>query len=277
METIFKLQSDSCDFLTVNIYKDDNDKKRYVNFDDEKTHLNELNKLYVEHLRDHVCSIKGLLKLWKVSGVTIKDIKEQNISTEEDVQKLQGKDMELDQRFSTYFQDELDKLDGDEDYIPVNSIITIIPDGNPPLLIHVDTVDWSNIDSVYNWIKELKQPNENRKPKFVSSFGAEFPLQGRDETFQILNLTRNKIRQRLVYNDAIRYDNELHHIPILANGPGTGKSRFLQELLTLLEQYRNEHLSQIDNLKMLVINITFNTVTSASDEDASAGPASVAL
>ncbi|CAB4493706.1 unnamed protein product [Rhizophagus irregularis] len=110
-----------------------------------------------------------------------------------------------------------------------------------------------------------------------SSFGAEFPLQGRDETFQILNLTRNKIRQRLVYNDAIRYDNELHHIPILANGPGTGKSRFLQELLTLLEQYRNEHLSQIDNLKMLVINITFNTVTSASDEDASAGPASVAL
>ncbi|POG65148.1 hypothetical protein GLOIN_2v1483319 [Rhizophagus irregularis DAOM 181602=DAOM 197198] len=264
METIFKLyvlQSDSCDFLTVNIYKDDNDKKKYVNFDDEKTHLNELNKLYVKHLRDHVCSIKEVgdsdksnLKLWKVSGVTIKDIKEQNISTKEDVQKLQGKDMELDQRFSTYFRDELDKLDGDEDYIPVNSIITIIPDGNPPLLIHVDTVDWSNIDSVYNWIKELKQPNENRKPKFVSSFGAEFPLQGRDETFQILNLTRNKIRQRLVYNDAIRYDNELHHIPILANGPGTGKSRFLQELLTLLEQYRNEHLSQIDNLKIKTLD-----------------------
>ena len=31
------------------------------------------------------------------------------------------------------------------------------------------------------------------------------------------------------------YDKGRHPIPILANGPGTGKSRFLQELPTLLE------------------------------------------
>ena len=37
--------------------------------------------------------------------------------------------MELDEPFSTYFQDELDKL-GDEDYEPVSSIITIIPATN---------------------------------------------------------------------------------------------------------------------------------------------------
>ncbi|RGB25180.1 hypothetical protein C1646_471150 [Rhizophagus diaphanus] len=137
METSFKLyvlQSNSCYFLTFNIYKDDKAKKRYADIDNTRTYLN---KLYVEHLRDHVCRIRGVgdsdkdnLKLWKVIGVKSKDIKEQNISTEEDVQKLEGKEMELDELFSTYFQDELDKLDDDEDYIPESSIITIIPNAS---------------------------------------------------------------------------------------------------------------------------------------------------
>ncbi|CAG8504148.1 5615_t:CDS:2 [Funneliformis mosseae] len=143
-----------------------------------------------------------------------------------------------------------------------------------------DAVDWNNVDSIYNWIKELKRPDENQKSKLVSSFGAEFPLQGRDETLQILlngNQTRNGIRQRLDYIREKRYDKQLHHIPILANGPGTGKSRFLQELLTLLEQYRNRSEHVLGNSQVLAINITFNTITNASDEDASAGPASVAL
>ncbi|POG80406.1 hypothetical protein GLOIN_2v1518120, partial [Rhizophagus irregularis DAOM 181602=DAOM 197198] len=83
------------------------------------------------HLRDHVCGIKGVgdsdknnLKLWKVIGVKSKDIKEQNISTEEDiVQKLRGKEMELEEPFSTYFQDELDNKNKSG-----SSIITIITD-----------------------------------------------------------------------------------------------------------------------------------------------------
>ncbi|GBC43761.2 kinase-like domain-containing protein [Rhizophagus irregularis DAOM 181602=DAOM 197198] len=68
-------ENNSCDFLTVKIYKDDKDKKRYVDFNNAKTSLNQL---YIEHLRDHVCSIKGVddsdksnLKLWKVIGVKI--------------------------------------------------------------------------------------------------------------------------------------------------------------------------------------------------------------
>src|SRR3954462_12711133 len=112
METSFKLyvlQSNSHDLLTINIYKDDKDKKRYVNFNNVKIYLN---ILYVDHLRDHVCSIKRVgdsdksnLKLWNVISVKSKDIKEQNISTEEDIlQKLHGKEMELDEPFSTYFQ-----------------------------------------------------------------------------------------------------------------------------------------------------------------------------
>ncbi|CAI2180355.1 897_t:CDS:2, partial [Funneliformis geosporum] len=78
---------------------------------------------------------------------------------------------------------------------------------------------------------------------------------------------------------------QLHHIPILANGPGTGKSRFLQELLTLIENQargyigkgNNELLDAFDNRKLLSINVTFNANTGASERDTSAGPASVAL
>jgi hypothetical protein len=56
-----------------------------------------------------------------------KDIKERNISTEEGiVQKLDVEELH-DESFSTYFQADLEKLDGDKNYVPVSSIITIIP------------------------------------------------------------------------------------------------------------------------------------------------------
>ncbi|EXX74312.1 hypothetical protein RirG_052290 [Rhizophagus irregularis DAOM 197198w] len=48
------------------------------------------------------------MKLWKVN-VMRKDIKDKNVSTEEDiVQKLGGKEIELQELFEEYFQDELD-------------------------------------------------------------------------------------------------------------------------------------------------------------------------
>ncbi|GBC41468.2 hypothetical protein GLOIN_2v1775350 [Rhizophagus irregularis DAOM 181602=DAOM 197198] len=69
---------------------------------------------------------------------------------------------------------------------------------------------------------------------------------------------------------------------ILANGPGTGKSRFLQDLPTLIKNKAqnyidDDELLEMLNNKMLSINITFNTNTGASEDDVSAGPASVAL
>jgi hypothetical protein len=129
---LYILSSNGPEVYAVNICKDDKNKDGYVKLGNTNVSLHLLEVL---HLRDHVCSIKGVgdsdknnLKLWKVIGVKSKNIKEQNISTEEDiVQKLRGKEMELEEPFSTYFQDELDKLDGDEDYKPVSSIITIIP------------------------------------------------------------------------------------------------------------------------------------------------------
>ncbi|CAG8759318.1 16488_t:CDS:2, partial [Rhizophagus irregularis] len=71
-----------------------------------------------------------------------------------------------------------------------------------------------------------------------------------------------------------RDDKQLHHIPILANGPGTGKSQFLQELPALL---LNHNVDELKNLKILSVNVTFNGGFIALEDEIYAGPASVAL
>src|ERR1051325_9771858 len=123
---LYILSSNGPEVYAVNIYKDDKNKDGYVKLGNTNVSLHLLEVL---HLRDHVCSIKGVgdsdknnLKLWKVIGVKSKDIKEQNISIEEDiVQKLRGEEMELEDLFSTYFQDESDDKNKSG-----SSIITII-------------------------------------------------------------------------------------------------------------------------------------------------------
>ncbi|CAG8680017.1 6836_t:CDS:2 [Funneliformis caledonium] len=249
----FNKFNDDPETISVDIYKD-NKNRRY--FQRGKLTQVTLANFKVSHLKEHICNIYDIkeveqrkVKLWRVN-VEAERIENNNISTEDDiVHKLEGQKMRDNDLFNKYFKTEL--ADHNKIQVPPNKAF-----------------------------HKLKRPDENQKSKLVSSFGAEFPLQGRDETLQILlngNQTRNGIRQRLDYIREKRYDKQLHHIPILANGPGTGKSRFLQELLTLLEQYRNRSEHVLGNSQVLAINITFNTITNASDEDASAGPASVAL
>src|SRR5438034_9555585 len=109
MDASFKLyilSSNGPEVYAVNIYKDNKDKDGYVRLDNTNVSLDLLEVL---HLRDHVCSIKGVgdsdknnLKFWKLEGFKLKDIKKQNISTEEEiVQKLNGKEMELEELIST--------------------------------------------------------------------------------------------------------------------------------------------------------------------------------
>ncbi|PKK65909.1 hypothetical protein RhiirC2_785508 [Rhizophagus irregularis] len=63
-----------------------------------------------------------------------------------------------------------------------------------------------------------------------------------------------------------KIDRNIHPIPLLANGPGTGKSRSLQEIPTLLrehaENYTNddELLNRIKD-RMYAINVTFGNST----------------
>ncbi|CAG8574422.1 7739_t:CDS:2 [Funneliformis caledonium] len=228
---LYVLQSNSYELLlAVDIYKDDKDIKRYVEFDTTKIFLK---KLKVRHLRDYVRKEVDVpdininkLKLWKLNGFKLKDIKEQSISTEEDiVQKLHGEEMQLDEPFSTYFQAELDKLD-DEDYEPL-----------------------------------------------VKTFGKDFKFCGRDDAINIfwngdVLTDRNGIVSRFgVRNES---DKNLHPIPVVAGGPGTGKSRFLDEVEQLLSQCANEsgnYEIREAFANMTVINTTYGNGSPADDID----------
>ncbi|UZO06676.1 uncharacterized protein OCT59_026986 [Rhizophagus irregularis] len=103
-------------------------------------------------------------------------------------------------------------------------------------------VDWKNVNLVYNWMRELKRPSEIKK---------------------LVDEMKH-----------LKDDKQLHHIPILANGPGTGKSQFLQELPALL---LNHNVDELKNLKILSVNVTFNGGFIALEDEIYAGPASVAL
>ncbi|CAJ0904432.1 6181_t:CDS:2 [Entrophospora sp. SA101] len=101
-------------------------------------------------------------------------------------------------------------------------------------------VNWNDVESIYSWIKPLKHSDEIFTPKWIS-YGAKFPLQGRDETMRTLF-------------------------------EGTGKSRFLQELPNLLyneTEYYTDDKELLDMIKnrMYTINVTFGNSTVASPED----------
>ncbi|CAB5188225.1 unnamed protein product [Rhizophagus irregularis] len=136
-------------------------------------------------------------------------------------------------------------------------------------------------------LKRIKQFNGSLqpRPKFVSSFGADFPLEGRDEHSKYYLMVIKLIfeMESVKDLDLSKTTNMAEtSYSILANGPGTGKSRFLQDLPTLIKNKAqnyidDDELLEMLNNKMLSINITFNTNTGASEDDVSAGPASVAL
>ncbi|GBC04140.1 hypothetical protein RclHR1_05530009 [Rhizophagus clarus] len=96
-------------------------------FDQRKIYLDSVTVLFV---RDYICEKKKVIdfdnmKLWKLKEVKHRNIKNQNISTEEDiVQKLKGEEMELTELFEVYIRGELD----DPHFVATNiHIISIIP------------------------------------------------------------------------------------------------------------------------------------------------------
>ncbi|EXX73106.1 uncharacterized protein OCT59_027996 [Rhizophagus irregularis] len=216
-------------------------------------------------------SLPHKLKLWKVSII---ESKKYEINEGVDIKEKFGGE-KLDNDLNTigdHFKEQ-----------PPSRHIHIIVEQPPPATLPQDVVDWSNVNSIYNWIKTLKRSSEIAAPKLVDSYGAKFPLQGRDETMKILfngNGSRDGMCQR--FENRKKIDRNIHPIPLLANGPGTGKSRFLQEIPTLLrenaENYMNDDklLNRIKD-RMYAINVTFGNSTPAKLVDASLGETSVAL
>ncbi|CAG8579759.1 7535_t:CDS:2, partial [Rhizophagus irregularis] len=91
----------------------------------------------------------------------------------------------------------------------------------------------------------------------VDTYDANFPLEGRDESIKILfkgSKGRNGICK--IFEKRKSRDSNLHPIPILANGPGTVKSRLLQELPTLLREQAKNYTTDSELLKMSTIKCT---------------------
>ncbi|PKC10159.1 hypothetical protein RhiirA5_414692 [Rhizophagus irregularis] len=231
----------------------------------------------VGHLKDYICdrrkvadSDRHAVKLWKVDVKDESDIKE----------KPKEDEMKPRLMFKDYFQDELNGVKFTMSNIHV---IAIIPTDPSQQGVTQNGVNWNDVNSIYNWMMTLKRPPKTVVPKLVSTSGADFPLQGREETMKILmegNGSRNGICERFTKRNET--DRNIHPIPILANGPGTGKSRFLQEIPTLLreqaEKYTNddELLNMIKD-RMYSVNVTFGNGTPAKLDDVFFGETSVAL
>ncbi|GBC08935.1 hypothetical protein RclHR1_00850016 [Rhizophagus clarus] len=111
---------DSYDTFSINIYNEKSG--RYIVLDNIKY---DLNTFKVGNIKDFICHSIGVsiickMKFWKIN---IKK-KEINVSTEEDiVQKLHGEEMELEEPFEVYFQDEL----GNKNFIASNIHIIVQP------------------------------------------------------------------------------------------------------------------------------------------------------
>ena len=89
---------------------------------------------------------------------------------------------------------------------------------------------------------ERKKLNTGIAQKLVSSVGADFSFLDREYSFEIL---ASSLEQRFYCRKVGLGDKQPHKLPFLANGPGSGKSRFLQEL-------PNSFVSYVKNLSQSV-------------------------
>ena len=103
--------------------------------------------------------------------------------------------------------------------------------------------------------------------KLVSDFGSGFPLMQRQLTIDtLLNGDTGQFGvldrfQKFCNNQT---DRNVHPIPVLACGPGTGKSRFLQEVGNMLLKRLKSHIA-FSNL--LSVYLTYGNSTPASQTD----------
>ena len=91
---------------------------------------------------------------------------------------------------------------------------------------------------------ETKSLRLSTSQTLVSSIGCDFTFSDRNESFEIL---ASSLEQRYYWFKLGRRDKMLNKLPFLADGPGSGKSRFLQEL-------PKSFVSYIMNLKQSIYN-----------------------
>ncbi|RKP17554.1 hypothetical protein ROZALSC1DRAFT_24088 [Rozella allomycis CSF55] len=119
---------------------------------------------------------------------------------------------------------------------------------------------------------ELLAEFKTREKWLLEMIQTPATVQGRDRSFEVfLECTRKR------YDAWVqkKTDQKLHPLPFLADGPGSGKSRYVQELSVSFKCYVEQSNSSDDFKKTikeaLFININFGNDTTYSDEDVEIG------
>ncbi|GES92452.1 hypothetical protein GLOIN_2v583658 [Rhizophagus clarus] len=252
---------------------DDKVKIKFVDF--KVSHLKE--KLFRRQIIKDITSSSEYIDLWKVDGKKVNE-EENNLKefTESDIkEKLGGVKMVGKNKLKSYFI-KMSEEEEEDIHVFIVSTTTAGPSqqGVP------QGPNWNDASSVYSWIQTF-QLNRGRN-RLVTSFGMDFEFCGRDDTIDILwngnnLLNRNGIVERFKYHGD--REKEHHPIPVVACGPGTGKSRFLDEVEELLKRNvddlddpnnkDNEDIQKIRNAfkNMVVINTTYGNGSPAKFED----------
>ncbi|CAG8567970.1 9766_t:CDS:2 [Ambispora leptoticha] len=159
----------------------------------------------------------------------------------------------------------------------------------PPVTTAVPQVNLEDPHSILAWIQNYSPTGvAGAKPALlVESFGAQFTLCGRENTINTL-WYGNRANSYGILNRFRNYcsanpkkDRNFHPIPFLGCGPGTGKSRFLQEICNIIRE--KAQLSNDDEIKSILgeaifLNITYGNGSAFSDFDVDIGAeASLAL
>ncbi|CAB5378224.1 unnamed protein product [Rhizophagus irregularis] len=213
----------------------------------QKVYLSELTGVL---LKNDICSKANVnsnnTKLWKVN-VKKSEIKDKNVSTEEDIEKkLGGKEMELQELFEEYFQDELDHKNFKASNIHIIAIIS----ATDSLEWSIDLLDTStvvsNVDAILADFRELFKRCCCEKLKLpIFKPDKAHPYYNAIRDLQIPSNPKYKQRPLLFMNDLPTINgndgltdttvledlSQIKEIMIVLGTSGSGKTRTLIELL----------------------------------------------
>ncbi|CAG8681917.1 7737_t:CDS:2 [Dentiscutata erythropus] len=147
-------------------------------------------------------------------------------------------------------------------------------------------VNLEDSHSILVWIQNYS-PTGAKPALLVESFGAQFTLCGRENTINtlwdgdVVNSYGILNRFKNYCSASPKKDRNFHPIPFLGCGPGTGKSRFLQEIHNIVREKAQSSFD--DNIKSILgeaifLNVTYGNGSAFSDFDVDIGAeASLAL
>ncbi|CAG8601353.1 10204_t:CDS:2 [Gigaspora rosea] len=258
-----------------------------INKDEIKTvsHLKEaIKKKIFENVQPYA------LRIWKV-----------NISTREDNDKLKIL------RDRPHEKIDVEQELGGEELLPLWNITKCFPNELPEEHIHIIVrtpittavphissrsnitdfqVNLEDPHSILVWIQNYI-PTGAKPALLVESFGAQFTLCGRENTINtlwdgdVVNSYGILNRFKNYCSASPKKDRNFHPIPFLGCGPGTGKSRFLQEIHNIVRE--KARLSDDVDIKSVLgeavfLNVTYGNGSAVKDFDVNIGAeASLAL